>query len=94
MILLSDNNGASIVIKVVLLAIAIIGAIIRASNKNDKKASTYSPLTETELSETQKMYSIYKSCVFKKMDLKTGIMCGLNDVKPNFKDSCPDFVEN
>ena len=37
---------------------------------------------------------VCKVCTNRKMDLKTGMVCGLTDAKPAFEETCPDYKED
>jgi len=82
-------------LKIILIAISIIIFIVKLAIKNDSStnSSSKNPISEKELSASKKMYAICKDCTHKKMDLKTGIQCGLTNSKPNFTDICSDFKQ-
>jgi hypothetical protein len=41
---------------------------------------------------SQEQLEFCKKCEKKTLDLKVGIICSLTNAKPNFGDSCKDFV--
>lgn len=43
---------------------------------------------------TQEQLEFCKKCEKKKLDLSVGVICSLTNEKPNFGESCKDFVVN